>query len=81
MNDYTDDQLADFRENNGYEWPNCATPDCENKCCMWAGTGRCYPCSERLLGKAEMDRRYAATRNDDGGWNGHFAALAPESAQ
>lgn len=51
-------------------WPNCAVPDCENKATLWAGTGRCHPCSVRLVGRVEMDRRYTATRNPDGSWNG-----------
>lgn len=42
-------------------WPNCPTPDCQYKVCTWAGTGLCSPCSERLIGKAEMDRRYNET--------------------
>lgn len=80
-NDYeaVDDQLADFRERSGYDWPNCATPDCEHKACVWAGTGQCYPCSERRLGKSEMDRRWAATRVEDGlAWNGIPYRSVPE---
>ena len=57
-------------------WPNCTVPDCENKACLWAGTGRCHPCSERLVGQAEMERRYAETRGPDGEWNGKFAQPA-----
>jgi hypothetical protein len=69
------DQLTDFREANGYEWPNCDVPDCENKACVWAGTGRCHPCSVRLVGREEMDRRYSATRISptDRAWNGQVA--------
>jgi hypothetical protein len=36
------------------DWPNCSTPDCENKVCIWAKTGMCHPCSVKRLGKAEM---------------------------
>jgi hypothetical protein len=56
-------------------WPNCAVPDCENKACRWAGTARCHPCSVRLVGEAEMDRRYFATRMSatDRSWNGKVA--------
>jgi len=46
------------------DWPNCPTPDCQFKVCVWAETGRCAKCSEAMLGKAEMDRRYAATHTD-----------------
>lgn len=64
--------VDDFRRVWGYEWPNCDTPDCENKRCCWGGTGRCHPCSVRLVGRAEMDRRYIATRSSptDDSWNG-----------
>jgi hypothetical protein len=65
--------LADYRETNGHEWPNCDTPDCEHKRCCWAGTGRCYPCSRRVLGKAEMDRRYNATHDAEQRWTGAVA--------
>lgn len=54
---------------------NCATPDCEFKQCLWAGTGLCWPCSQAKLGYTELQRRYHATRAPDGGWNGQ---LAPE---
>lgn len=54
------------------EWPACPTPDCENNVCLWAATYLCHPCSVRLLGQDEMDRRYAATRLSatDKRWNG-----------
>ena len=46
---------------NAAGWAACTTPDCGNLQCTWAGLPFCYPCSERRLGKAEMDRRYDAT--------------------
>lgn len=42
-------------------WPNCATPNCKNKVCTWGSDSLCYPHEERIVGKAEMDRRYNAT--------------------
>jgi hypothetical protein len=45
------------------DWPNCATPDCGNKQCTWAQTGHCFPCSERIVGREEMIRRYNATHD------------------
>jgi hypothetical protein len=36
------------------EWPNCATPDCPNKRCLWSGTPLCYPCAEHALSKEAM---------------------------
>ncbi len=42
-------------------WPNCATPDCKNKRCIWSGEKECYQCCVRKVGKAEMDRRYEVT--------------------
>jgi hypothetical protein len=61
------DQLADFRETYGFEWPNCATPDCEHKRCCWSGTDFCHPCAVRVLGRPEVDRRYRATHDAGGG--------------
>lgn len=26
-------------------WPNCATPDCENKSCLSLNSPYCYPCT------------------------------------
>ena len=26
-------------------WPNCATPDCENKACLSLNSPYCYPCT------------------------------------
>lgn len=46
-------------------WPNCATPDCENKRCLWSGTPLCYPCAVLALGQVEMDAAYKATHPDD----------------
>ncbi len=76
--DAADDQLALYHEQNGEEWPNCAVPDCEHKRCCWAGTGFCYPCSERVLGKAEVERRYRATHASDGHWTGAVVAAHEE---
>ncbi len=42
------DQLADFKKRHGYDWPNCATPDCGNKCCI--PSDRCHPCSIQFYG-------------------------------
>jgi hypothetical protein len=42
-------------------WPNCSTPDCALKVCLWAGTGLCAKCSACLLGEAELEARYVAT--------------------
>lgn len=52
------------------DWPNCPTPDCPNKVCLWAGTGVCHRCSQYHLGVEEMENRYAATRDDEGYWSG-----------
>lgn len=57
-------------------WPACATPDCDKKACLWAGTGLCTPCSQQRLGVDEVQRRYRATRVDypnDRRWNGKVA--------
>lgn len=69
---------ADELESALLTWANCATPNCENKECRWAGTGHCHPCSVRILGAGEMDRRLHATRNPDGSWNGAVAE-APDA--
>lgn len=45
------------------DWPNCETPDCENKQCTWARLPYCFPCSERMVGKEEMIRRFNATHD------------------
>lgn len=57
------------------EFEPCPTPDCQWGICRWGGTGYCYPCSERMVGRAEMDRRYEATRVSatDRRWNGKAA--------
>lgn len=44
-------------------WPNCETPDCENKCCTWSRTPFCFPCAERLIGNAELIARYNLTHD------------------
>lgn len=44
-------------------WPNCATPDCPNKCCMWSGTDKCFVCwtgLPREMHGEERDRALAA---------------------
>ena len=47
-------------------WPNCATPDCQNKTCLWAPSpDLCYPCNERFYGKVLMDTQYALTHKDE----------------
>lgn len=58
-------------------WEMCPTPDCENKVCLWSGLSVCYPCGVRLVGQADMDRRYAITRISatNLGWNGQVAPL------
>jgi hypothetical protein len=49
------------------DWPDCATPECTNKVCMWAGEKLCHPCAVRKVGRAEVDKRYADTHpNLDG---------------
>lgn len=42
-------------------WPDCETPDCENKVCLWGSHTHCYPCEELIAGTAEMTRRYNMT--------------------
>lgn len=58
-------------------WPNCPRPGCLNRTCRWAGTGLCHPHSVELVGRAEMDRRYADTRIApyDRRWSGNVAGL------
>jgi hypothetical protein len=43
-------------------WPNCATPDCPNKRCLWSGTALCHQCAVHALGAGEMQLRYEETR-------------------
>ena len=60
---------------NTVDWADCQTPDCEYKVCLWAGVGLfCYLCSVQMVGKAEMQRRYAETHDRLGQWNGFVAA-------
>ncbi len=59
-----DDQLAIFRAQHGYEWPNCSTADCGNKVCTWATDYYCASCSLQLLGPEEITRRYNETHPD-----------------
>lgn len=42
-------------------WPNCATPDCEYKCCTWSGTVYCAIHAQESIGPDELTRRYNAT--------------------
>lgn len=43
-------------------WPNCATPDCGNKTCVWSPLPTiCYPCGVARLGKSAMDEVYEVT--------------------
>lgn len=44
-------------------WPACPTPDCEYGVCSWAGTGLCFPCSEQLIGRDELIRRFNSTHD------------------
>ena len=47
------------------EWPNCATPDCENKACLSLSSAYCYPCTrlrdgltwEQVRAEQEENRR------------------------
>lgn len=59
---YTDAQLKAMIESH----PRCATTACENGWCVWAGTGLCYPCSVKLLGREVVEKRYAATHDHEG---------------
>ena len=43
------------------EWPNCMTPDCEHKQCMWAKVPFCFVCAAKKLGRAELIRRFNET--------------------
>ena len=47
-------------------WPNCATPDCHHKRCLWSGTVYCHPCATQLLGPEELERRYEHTHPEAG---------------
>lgn len=48
MNNNTDWMLADFKKKYGYDWPNCTTPDCENKACI--PSDKCHPCTVKFYG-------------------------------
>lgn len=58
-----DNLLTEADWDNLTGWPNCTTPDCENKQCLWGGLPLCFPCSERVVGREEMIRRYNATHD------------------
>lgn len=60
---YPDDQIAIYEAEYGHPWPNCATPDCENKRCCWSLTGHCFPCAEQLIGRDDLIRRYDASHD------------------
>jgi hypothetical protein len=47
-------------------WPNCTTPDCENKICLWAQKGLCAKCTKKRFGQAYMDNMYEKTHYPDG---------------
>jgi hypothetical protein len=52
--------------------------DCQCGCAkvnMWAGEGLCSPCTRQRLGDEEFDRRYSATRADDGSWAGPMRTI------
>lgn len=42
-------------------WPDCETPYCPYKVCLWGSDTRCYPCEEKLAGADVMRVRYALT--------------------
>lgn len=44
-------------------WPNCSTPDCENKACLWLSTGKCFPCSTGV-DRAAWDPQQSDERRD-----------------
>jgi len=35
-------------KNNVHLWPNCVTPDCENKQCSVLDSEHCFPCTMRI---------------------------------
>lgn len=43
------------------DWPNCPTPDCPFKICIWAKENLCYKCTEVKIGSDEIYRRYCNT--------------------
>jgi hypothetical protein len=43
------------------DWPNCSTPDCGNKVCLWASLTKCYKCCERIYGTEFMKDLYNIT--------------------
>lgn len=72
MTDETDDD-----DDLSCGWPPCQTPDCEYGVCLWADTGLCFPCSERLIGREELIRRFNATH--DMTWEEAISADEQES--
>lgn len=50
-------------------WPNCATPDCENKgALLGVHPAYCYPCNVALQGKEATDAQYRAAFGERWGW-------------
>jgi hypothetical protein len=55
-------------------WPNCATPDCENKACLSLSSAYCYPCTRLRDGLtwAEVQAEIEANRqSSQGGGDAH----------
>ena len=59
---------------HGIEWELCPVDGCEFAVCKWGGIGKCHPHSVEEVGAEEMERRYNATREPDGSWNGKVGA-------
>lgn len=53
--------MTDTRQQRLIEWPNCTTPDCEFKKCMWSGTDLCYNCFRDKVGIRAVMQRYSDT--------------------
>ena len=47
-------------------WPNCATPDCENKACLSLNSPYCYPCTRLRDGLTwdEVQQEIEENRNE-----------------
>lgn len=49
---------------NAMRWPRCVAEGCTNRVCLWARElMRCFPCAEKLVGRAEIERLYSATHD------------------
>ena len=46
-------------------WPNCSTPDCPNKTCLWSPVPLCYPCSEFCVGREVMRLAWIRSGGDE----------------